>query len=162
LKTVAFSHNGKLVEVKTQANVLQVLLAEHVPVSMACGGRGMCATCHVYIERGLDALTPKAKKEERTLSLLAEATPASRLACQAKILKDGVVVRLPSGLYVEKSKDLYDLVGRRAESRLLHPVDGRVLVPEGKIITRSTVDKLTNIDVDVKRMLDDSKNVSTV
>jgi ferredoxin len=159
VKAIVFSHSGKVVEVKTQANVLQALLSEHVPVAMACGGRGMCATCHVFIERGADALSPRAKKEERTLSLLAEAEPTSRLACQAKVLKDGCVVRLPKGMYVERTQDLYDLVGRRAETRLLHPVNGRVLVAEGKIITRSMVDKIANVDVDVSEMLRQSTDV---
>jgi ferredoxin len=160
VKSLEFSHNGKIVEVKTQANVLQALLTEHVPVTMACGGKGMCATCHVYVERGSEALSPRTTKEQRTLGLLAESEPSSRLACQAKVLTDGCVVRLPKGLYIEKTKDLYELVGRRADSRLLHPVDGRVLVAEGKIITRSMLDKMANIDVDVKRILDESRLVS--
>ena len=158
MKHISFSHNSRVVEVKTQANVLQALLAEQVPVKMACGGKGLCATCHVYIERGADGLTPRNKKEDRTLGLLGEADRTSRLACQAHVLKDGVVVRLPKGLYIEKTADLYDLVGRRAESRILHPVNGRVLVEEGKIITRSTVDKLAHVDIDMQKMLAESRN----
>lgn len=161
MKSILFSNNGKRVEVKTQANVLQALLSEHVPVTMACGGRGLCATCHVYVERGGDAVTPRSKREERTLSFLAEAEATSRLACQVKVLKDGCVVRLPAGLYVERAGDLYELVGRRAETRLLHPVDGRVLVPEGKIITRSMLDKITNIDLDLERMRIETREVGT-
>jgi ferredoxin len=158
MKHVAFAHNGKLIPVKTEANVLQALLAEQVPVTMACGGKGLCATCHVYIERGADALTPRTKKEERTLGLLAETEDCSRLACQARVLRDGVVVRLPKGLYIEKSGDLTSLIGRRAESRVLHPVDGRVLVEEGKIITRSVVQKLEHVEVDMQRMLAESRS----
>jgi hypothetical protein len=125
---------------------------------MACGGRGLCATCHVYIERGADGLTPRTKKEERTLALIAESDASSRLACQAKVLKDGVVVRLPAGLFIERTADLGELIGRRADHRILHPVDGGVLVVEGKIITRSVVDRLRSVDADVQRILADSRN----
>ena len=156
LKTIAFSQSGRQVEVKTEANVLQALLAERVPVKMACGGRGLCATCHVYIERGADALTPLTKKEERTLGLVGEAEPSSRLACQAKVLREGVVVRLPKGLFIERTADLRDLIGRRATDRILHPITGKVLVEEGKIITKSTVDKLSQVDVDMQRLFTDS------
>lgn len=159
MKHVSFAHNGKLVQVHTQANVLQALLAEQVPVKMACGGKGMCATCHVYVEQGADGLTPRNKKEDRTLALIGESGPTSRLACQAQVLKDGVVVRLPKGLYVERTADLNELIGRRAELPLLHPVNGRILVEEGKIITRSVVVKLAGVDADVQRMLQASQTI---
>lgn len=157
MKQVSFAHNGRQVHVKTEANVLSVLLTEHVPVLMACGGRGLCATCHVYIERGADALSPRTKKEERTLALIAESDATSRLACRARVLRDGVVVRLPKGLYIEKASDLMDLLGRRAEGRILHPVNGRTLVEEGKIITRGVLVKLAQIEVDVQKVLAESR-----
>jgi ferredoxin len=160
MKLISFAHNLKPIEVKTSENILKVLLAERVPVIMACGGKGLCATCHVYVERGgQEGLSPLTKKEERTLGLISEANATSRLACQAKVLQDGVVVRLPKGLYIEKSTDLTDLIGRRAEARILHPVHGRVLVEEGKIITRSVVTKLAQVDVDMQQLIADSKAI---
>jgi ferredoxin len=160
MKVIGFAQSGAKVEVKTESNVLQALLAERVPVKMACGGRGLCATCHVYIERGADGLTPRTKKEERTLGLLGEADATSRLSCQAKVLRDGVVVRLPKGLYIEKTSDLTELIGRRATERVLHPITGRVLVEEGKIITKSTVDKLAQVDIDMKKLMTDSADAT--
>jgi uncharacterized 2Fe-2S/4Fe-4S cluster protein (DUF4445 family) len=126
---------------------------------MACGGKGLCATCHVFVERGQDALTPRTKRENRTLPLLGETSPNSRLACQAQVLRDGVVVRLPKGLYVERAADLDSLIGRRAEERVLHPVNGKILVPEGKIITRTIVRQLQNVDTDVQKMLATSREL---
>jgi len=158
VKAVAFAQSGRLVEVNTSDNVLKALLAEQVPVKMACGGRGLCATCHVYVDRGGEGLTPCTKREKRTLGLLGESTNHSRLACQARVLKDGVVVRLPEGLFVEEVADLEALVGRRAEDRLLHPVDGRILVPVGKIITRSTVERLRSVEVDLQKIMADTRD----
>ena len=160
MKAVEFPQSGRTVEIHTQENLLQALLADEVPVAMACGGKGLCATCHVFIEQGSELLTPMTKREGRTLGLVTEAGRHSRLACQARILGDGVVVRLPDGLYIQKSADLMDLVGRRAESRLLHPITGAVLVPEGKIITRSTVVKLKDIDLDMQRVLNESREIA--
>ncbi|MEM9695557.1 MAG: 2Fe-2S iron-sulfur cluster-binding protein [Myxococcota bacterium] len=151
---------GRTVEIPTDTNVLQALLAEKVPVKMACGGRGLCATCHVYIEHGADALTPLTKKEKRTLSVIGEAKPCSRLACQARVIRDGVTVKLPDGLYMERTGDLDDLVGRRADMRVLHPVDGRELVAVGKIITRSVVRKLTSVETEVQDLMAQSRDVS--
>lgn len=159
MKAIAFTQTGRVVEVNTNDNVLRALLAERVPVKMACGGKGLCATCHVYIERGSEALTPIGKREKQTLSLLGEANATSRLACQARVLKDGVSVRLPEGLYIERTTDLDDLIGRRTEKRILHPVDGRVLVEVGKIITRTAVEKLKHVDVDMQRMLTESRDL---
>lgn len=157
MKSVVLERTGRVVAVETQANVLQVLLAEQIPVRMACGGRGICATCHVHVARGNNGLTPRTKKESRTLSLLGSANDSSRLACQAKVIADGVVIRLPEGLYVERSMDFEDLVGRRAESRLLHPVDGRTLVVEGKIITRSVLEHLRRAEADLQVLMRSSR-----
>jgi len=55
-----------------------------------------------------------------------------------------VVVELPPGMYVNSLKDIEVLIGRRAEQDLLHPRTGKVLVEQGKIITRSTVKQLEN------------------
>ncbi len=57
-----------------------------------------------------------------------------------------VVVELPPGMYVNSLKDIEVLIGRRAEQDLLHPRTGKVLVEQGKIITRSTVKQLENED----------------
>jgi hypothetical protein len=110
------------------------------------------------VQSGDNCITPRTKREERTLSLIGEATSESRLACQAKVLRDGVVIRLPEGLYVAQHADIDELVGRRAELRVLHPVDGRVLVQAGKIITRSTAQQLMQVEADLQRVMKDTRD----
>ncbi|WP_293255948.1 hypothetical protein [Nannocystis sp.] len=63
-----------------------------------------------------------------------------------------MIVGLPGGRYLTATKDLESLVGRRAEERVLHPVDGRVLIEAGKIITRSRIRELSQVDVDLAEM----------
>jgi uncharacterized 2Fe-2S/4Fe-4S cluster protein (DUF4445 family) len=82
------------------------------------------------------------RREQRTLEVITSCKPNSRLACQARVLGQGVVVELPPGMYVQSLKDIEDLIGRRADTNLLNPVTGDVLVEEGKLITRSVVKQL--------------------
>ena len=128
--------------IETNGNLLSVLMAEDLDVLKECGGRGMCATCHVYVKQGMEALSPINRREQRTLEVITSCKTNSRLACQARVQGNGVVVELPPGMYINSVKDLEALVGRRAEQNLLHPVTGEVLVEAGKLITRSTLKQL--------------------
>ena len=128
--------------VETNSNLLSVLLQKDLDVLKECGGRGMCPTCHIYIKEGEDAVSPMNRREQRTLEVITSCKPNSRLACQARVLGQGVVVELPPGMYVQSLKDIEDLIGRRADTNLLNPVTGDVLVEEGKLITRSVVKQL--------------------
>jgi ferredoxin len=128
--------------VETNGNLLSVLLNKELDVLKECGGRGMCATCHVYVQEGMTALSPVNRREQRTLEVITSCKINSRLACQACVLSNGVVVELPPGMYVNSLQDIKALIGRRAEQNLLHPVTGQVLVEAGKLITRSTLKQI--------------------
>jgi ferredoxin len=128
--------------IATNGNLLSVLLNKDLDVLKECGGRGMCATCHIYVTDGMDALTPINRREKRTLEVITSCKTNSRLACQARVLGEGVVVELPPGMYVNSLQDIEALIGRRAQQNLLHPITGAVLVEAGKLITRSTMRQL--------------------
>lgn len=128
--------------VETNGNLLSVLLNKDLDVLKECGGRGMCATCHVYVRDGMEALSPINRREQRTLEVITSCKQNSRLACQARVLQNGVVVELPPGMYVNSLQDIEALIGRRAEQDLLHPITGQVLVETGKLITRSILKQL--------------------
>ncbi|MBF2036405.1 MAG: 2Fe-2S iron-sulfur cluster binding domain-containing protein [Leptolyngbyaceae cyanobacterium T60_A2020_046] len=128
--------------VQTNSNLLSVLLNKELDVLKECGGRGMCATCHIYVQAGMESLTPVSRREQRTLEVITSCRANSRLACQARVLGEGVVVELPPGMYVNSLQDIEALIGRRAEQNLLHPITGEVLVEAGKLITRSMMKQL--------------------
>ncbi|MEO1296491.1 MAG: 2Fe-2S iron-sulfur cluster-binding protein [Cyanobacteria bacterium J06636_16] len=132
--------------VQTNSNLLSVLLNKDLDVLKECGGRGMCATCHIYVKSGDQALTPVNRREQRTLEVITSCQPNSRLACQARVIGEGVVVELPPGMYVNSLQDIEALIGRRAETSLLHPITGAVLVEAGKLITRSMMRQLSDTD----------------
>jgi ferredoxin len=146
MKTIQLEPIHRSLEVATHTRILDTLLAEQCPVMMACGGQGICATCHVYVGKGMDALSPISQREEKTLSLITGARENSRLSCQCRVIGEGVEIILPEGLYVESYSDLENLIGRRSKVPILHPRDGRILIQKGKIITRSSIMQLQDVD----------------
>ncbi|MEE3719423.1 2Fe-2S iron-sulfur cluster-binding protein [Tumidithrix elongata RA019] len=144
-------------DIATNGALLSVLMGEDLNILKECGGRGMCATCHVYIQSGMDSLSPMARREQRTLEVITTCKPNSRLACQAKVMAEGVVVELPVGMYVQSIQDIEALIGRRCEKPLLHPVTGQTLVDIGQLITRSMVKQLENTDFRVAEQLPGTK-----
>ncbi|MEO0985198.1 MAG: 2Fe-2S iron-sulfur cluster-binding protein [Cyanobacteria bacterium J06639_14] len=145
-KTVKLEPIAQESSVATNSNLLSVLLHKDLDVLKECGGRGMCATCHIYVKSGEKSLTPVNRREQRTLEVITSCQPNSRLACQARVIGEGVVVELPPGMYVNSLQDLEALIGRRAETNLLHPITGALLVEEGKLITRSMMRQLSSTD----------------
>ncbi|MDX2097930.1 MAG: 2Fe-2S iron-sulfur cluster-binding protein [Leptolyngbyaceae cyanobacterium bins.59] len=143
-KTVKLEPISQQTEIETNGTLLSVLLNKDLDVLKECGGRGMCATCHIYVKEGMEFLSPMSRREQRTLEVITTCKTNSRLACQSRVLANGVVVELPPGMYVNSLQDIEALVGRRAEENLLHPVTGQTLVEAGKLITRSTLKQLEN------------------
>lgn len=137
MKTVTLTPVGGELDVTTGSQLVKGLLARELKIDMACGGKGLCATCHVFVRRGGDGLTPKTAREERTLALVAGADCDSRLACQARVEADGAVIEVPSGLYVQNTDGLQNQIGAKAAYDYLHPITGRLLIPKGKLITRT-------------------------
>jgi ferredoxin len=146
-------------EIATNGALLSVLMSGDLNILKECGGQGMCATCHVYIQAGMDALSPMARREQRTLEVITTCKPNSRLACQAKVMAEGVIVELPVGMYVQSIQDIEALIGRRCEKPLLHPLTGQTLVDVGQLITRSMVKQLENTDFRVGEQLSHTKRV---
>jgi ferredoxin len=114
-KTVRLEPIAQVTSVATNDNLLSVLLNKDLDVLRECGGRGMCATCHVYVREGMEGLSPINRREQRTLEVITSCKTNSRLACQACVLKDGVVVELPSGMYINSIKDIEDWATGGAE-----------------------------------------------
>jgi ferredoxin len=145
-KQVRIEPIAQVADIETNGNLLSILMEEDLNILKECGGRGMCATCHVYIQEGMNALSPIAKREQRTLEVITTCKPNSRLACQAKVIAEGVVVELPVGMYIQSIQDIEALIGRRCERPMLHPVTGQTLVEVGQLITRSMVRQLESTD----------------
>lgn len=158
-KIVRLDPIGQETSIPTNDNLLSAMLKHELKVLHECGGRGMCATCHIFIKEGMENLSPLSRREQRTLGAITTCKLNSRLACQSKVIGEGVVVELPAGTYLSDISDIESLVGRRAEENILHPLDGKVLVEAGKLITRSMISQLEVTRSDVVTHLVNSQLV---
>lgn len=150
---VKFETDGlRTIEVQPQSRLMDALLARNVDVKQLCNGRGLCATCHVYVTKNPQNLSPPSPREILTLSVLTGAQANSRLSCQAQVIGEEVEVAFPEGLYVDSFESLEKLIGQRTKVPILHPVTGDILVPANKIIIRSIVEKLQNLNVDIAKV----------
>jgi 2Fe-2S ferredoxin len=75
-------------------SLLDIALTHGVQLEHACGGAGVCGTCHIIVESGMENLSPVGDDEMDTVENAPGNTPNSRLACQA-VVKGDVVVRIP-------------------------------------------------------------------
>lgn len=84
---------------KTQS-ILEVALENGINIEHACGGVVACSTCHVYIEKGSEALSEATEAEDDRVEEAAGLQRNSRLGCQCEILKAAsggeIVVRVPA------------------------------------------------------------------
>jgi ferredoxin, 2Fe-2S len=79
------------VEVPLGSSLLQAAKQSGAPEGDACGGVCACSTCHVYVERGADLLSEAEEGEEDILDKAFDVRMNSRLGCQAKLRRDGLV-----------------------------------------------------------------------
>jgi ferredoxin len=152
-KVIKLDPLGTETAIKTNDNLLSGLLRSDLNILQECGARGMCSTCHVYIKEGMESLSPLNRREKRTLEVITTCKTNSRLACQARVLGQGVIVEIPSGMYLSEITDIDELIGKRATTDILHPISGRILVEEGKLITRSMISQLKNTKGEVTQYL---------
>src|SRR5262245_36117295 len=92
MTTVRFVEQGLEAEVATGESILQAARKAHAPEGDACGGVCACSTCHVYVEQGADLLSPASEQEEDILDKAFDVRMTSRLGCQAKVQREGLVV----------------------------------------------------------------------
>jgi len=75
-------------------SILDIAITHGVQIEHACGGVGVCATCHVIIDGGMENLSQATDEELDRVDYAPNSTPTSRLACQA-VVKGDVTVRIP-------------------------------------------------------------------
>jgi ferredoxin len=143
---------NKAVPLEAGANLLATLLANEVRIRSVCRGRGICATCQVKVTCPAAAVSPKTPQEVKTLALIDGAGPLTRLACQCRVLADGVTVELPDVVFLESLEDVLNLIGEEAVADYRHPVNGSILIPKDKIITRSLLQLFKNLTDEVNKV----------
>ena len=98
---VRYLKEGKEIDVPVGASILQASQEGGLPEGYACGGVCACSTCHVYVKKGAELLSEMEDDENDILDKAFDVRSTSRLGCQAKIEKDGVIE-------VEITRESYD------------------------------------------------------
>jgi 2Fe-2S ferredoxin len=89
---ITYIKNGNPIEIETDANgqsLLEIAQENAVDMDNACGGNGVCTTCMVKVESGLENLGPITDREEM-MGMDAE-NPEMRLGCQCAVNGDCTV-----------------------------------------------------------------------
>jgi ferredoxin, 2Fe-2S len=89
---VRFEPDGIEIEVKAGTTILQAAEQAGAQLGSACGGVCACATCHVYVSEGSEALSEMDECEEDILDKAFDVRRESRLACQACLQIEGRTV----------------------------------------------------------------------
>lgn len=100
VKFTVEDHEGNRKEIEAPddmgLSLMEILKAYEYPILATCGGMALCATCHVEVMEGDDALGSASDAELDQLENLPEYYPTSRLACQVRIspLLEGSIIKL--------------------------------------------------------------------
>jgi len=86
---------GKLIDAVTGANLAQVLLDVGIDLEHACGLVCACTTCHVIVQEGFASLEPASEAEEDMLDKAWGLCSQSRLACQARLGLEDLLIEVP-------------------------------------------------------------------
>ena len=82
------------VEVESGTSILEASEEGGAHVGSACGANLACSTCHVWVHKGLDSLGEIEEEEDDILDKAFDVRPESRLACQACVSDEDVVVEI--------------------------------------------------------------------
>ena len=83
-------------------SILELSLLNDIPHAHVCSARGRCGTCRVHVDAGAQSLSPQNDIENATLARV-HAVAGDRLACQARVLGDGVAVTRILPAYADAS-----------------------------------------------------------
>jgi ferredoxin, 2Fe-2S len=91
---ITFMPMNTVVDGKIGDTLLDIAIANEIPLQHACGGFCACTTCHVIVKSGDKALSDAEEDEEERLDRATGVNLHSRLGCQAKLTGGDVTVEI--------------------------------------------------------------------
>jgi 2Fe-2S ferredoxin len=91
---VTFLPVNQTFEGRPGESILEIAIANDVPLQHACGGFCACTTCHIHVKEGLESLSTSEEDESERIERVQDLKPFSRLGCQAKLGKSDVTVEI--------------------------------------------------------------------
>ena len=86
---------GAVIEVEPGTTICDAALANDIEIEHACEKSCACTTCHVIVREGFDSLEGSSEDEDDMLDKAWGLEPESRLACQAVVGEEDLVVEIP-------------------------------------------------------------------
>ena len=86
---------GAQIQASAGTSVCEALLDNNIPIEHACDMSCACTTCHVIVREGFQSLNEMDESEEDLLDRAWGLEPNSRLACQAIVDRQDLVVEIP-------------------------------------------------------------------
>lgn len=86
---------GIEIQVESGISVLDAALAYDIDIEHVCEKSCACTTCHVIIREGFYSLGDTTDQEEDMLDRAWGLEPESRLACQAIVTNEDLVIEIP-------------------------------------------------------------------
>ena len=86
---------GAVIEAEPGTTICDAALANDIEIEHACEKSCACTTCHVIVREGFGSLAESSEDEDDMLDKAWGLEPESRLACQAVIGDEDLVVELP-------------------------------------------------------------------
>lgn len=88
--------DGLEILAKKGISICDLALQNDINIEHACEKSCACTTCHIYIRKGLDSLSPSLENEDDMLDKAWGLEPDSRLSCQTIITDDqDLVIEIP-------------------------------------------------------------------
>jgi 2Fe-2S ferredoxin len=84
---IQFRKNRAPIDVPSDTNLMEALVANGLPVASSCGGDGVCAKCRVEVVTGRENLSMEGDRE-KSLRERQEIPSNERLSCQVRVLGD--------------------------------------------------------------------------
>jgi 2Fe-2S ferredoxin len=91
-----YAPQGSSFQADAGRTLCDALHDNRVDIDQACGKVGACTTCHVVVSEGFGSLNALHDNEEDMLDRAWGLHPRSRLACQAVIGEEDLVIAIPA------------------------------------------------------------------
>jgi 2Fe-2S ferredoxin len=95
LPHVELCPEGSVIDAQKGVSLCDILLENGIELEHACEKSCACTTCHVVVREGYGSLSESTELEDDMLDKAWGLEPTSRLACQALLGKDDVVIEIP-------------------------------------------------------------------
>jgi len=101
---IVFQPHGKRIEAAKGETLLEAASNAGVNINSICGGEGLCGKCRVIVQEGGKNLSLPTEAEKRALSK-EDLKNGFRLACQAKIKREGlIVIEVPPESQIDRQR----------------------------------------------------------